>query len=165
MADLQLSLIAAVARGGVIGRDGELPWRLRADLRRFKRLTTGHPLVMGRRTHESIGRALPGRRNLVLSRSSSFRPAEGAERAGGLEEALRRLEGVSLAFVIGGAAVYEAALPRATRLDITWVLADVEGDVSFPELDLSRWREAESEDVPAGPEDEHATRYVRYVRT
>lgn len=131
--------MVAMARNRVIGRDGGLPWHLPEDLRRFKALTLGHPLVMGRRTYESIGRPLPGRRSLVLSRRPDYAPA-GVEVVPSLQEALQRLAESEEVFVIGGAEVYALALPRADRVWLTLVEADVDGDVLFPPLPSDLWR-------------------------
>ncbi|MEM1246364.1 MAG: dihydrofolate reductase [Acidobacteriota bacterium] len=159
----QLSLIAAIAHDRVIGRDGDLPWRLSSDLRRFKTLTRGHPIIMGRRTHESIGRALPGRLNLVLSRTVRERP--GVTVLPDLETALERAQGESdLVFVIGGSAVYAAALDKATRLDLTWVDARVSGDAFFPKFDVDAWKVVEELAVPANDADEYDSVYRRYER-
>jgi len=125
--------VAALAENRVIGRDGGLPWRLPDDLRRFRRLTTGHAVVMGRRTFESIGRALPGRRNLVVTRRGLDAP--GIETFASLEAALAAVADDPEPFVIGGEALYRAALPRAERLYLTRVEAEVEGDARFPEVD------------------------------
>lgn len=130
---MTVSLILAMADNRVIGRDNELPWHLPADLRRFKKLTVGHAIVMGRRTWESIGRPLPRRRSIVVSRDPSYR-APGAEVAGSLEEALDLAADDDEVFVIGGAAVFAAALPRADRLYLTRVHAEVPGDVRCPPL-------------------------------
>lgn len=149
----RLSLIVAVSDNGVIGRDGELPWRLPDDLRHFKRLTMGHPLIMGRRTFESIGRPLPGRRSLVLSRDPAYRP-DGVEVYESFEQALAAAGALDEAFVVGGAAVFAAALPLADRIWLTRVHADVVGDVHFPEPDPARWRLVSSEDHDADAEHE-----------
>ena len=132
---MRLTLLLALAKNGVIGRDNDLPWRLPADLRRFKRLTMGHAIVMGRRTWESIGRPLPGRKSVVLSRDPTFQ-APGAEVVPSLAEALRRHVGDDEIFIIGGAEVFAEALPRADRLELTRVHADVAGDVEAPDLEL-----------------------------
>jgi len=148
---MRLSLIAAVAQNGVIGRDGQLPWHLSDDLRRFKRLTMGHTLIMGRRTWESIGRPLPGRRTIVVTRQLRYRTAPGVQTAATLEEALQLAvaAGEEEAFVVGGAELYRQALSRADRVYLTAVLADVEGDTFFPvpldEFGRSSWRILESE--------------------
>jgi dihydrofolate reductase len=134
----RLILIAAVARNGVIGRDGGMPWHLSDDLRRFKQLTLGHPVLMGRRTWESLGRALPGRRNIVVSRQPHWHAA-GAEHASSLDDALRLVADAPQAFVIGGAQLYADALPRADVLELTEIDADVDGDTRFPPWDRSRF--------------------------
>jgi len=136
-----LSLIAAVAENGVIGAKGGLPWRLPDELAHFKRTTLGKPVVMGRRTFVSLGRALPGRTNVVLSRARDF-AAAGAEVARDLDAALALLAGAPEVVVIGGAAVYAESLPRAERIYLTRVHGRPEGDVFFPELDPKDWRES-----------------------
>lgn len=136
-----LALIVAMAHGRVIGRDGTLPWRAPADLKRFKALTMGHALVMGRRTHQSIGRALPGRRNLVVTRDATAR-FEGCEVAGSLDGALVSARTTDpMPFVIGGGDLYAQALPLATHLFLTELALDVPGgDTFFPELEPAQWR-------------------------
>ena len=141
---MELSLVCALAENGVIGRGGDLPWHLPKDLRRFKRLTTGGVLLMGRRTWESIGRPLPKRRSLVLSRDPRFQPP-GAEVFANLDEALEQVAPAKQVFVIGGAAVYAETLPRAQRLYLTRVHADVEGDVYFPGFDPAAFDLVEEE--------------------
>lgn len=150
---MRLSLVAAVAENGVIGREGDLPWHLPEDLKAFKRRTVGHTLVMGRKTFDSIGRPLPRRRSVVLSRNPELE-IPGAETAGSLEEALERLAGEEEVFVVGGAEVYRRALPKADRLLLTRVHASVEGDTFFPEIDPDAWRLAEEERHPA--DEKHA---------
>lgn len=139
-----ICLVAAVAANRVIGAGGGLPWRLPQDLQHFKRLTLGGTLIMGRRTWESIGRALPGRRSIVVTRRAGF-AAPGAEVASSLEDALARCAGEKAAFVVGGAELYRLALPLADTLFLTEIHRDFAGDVRFPEFDRSRWREAERE--------------------
>ena len=134
----RLSLIVAVAKNGIIGRSGQLPWRLSADLIRFKRLTMGHHLVMGRRTFESIGRLLPGRTTVVVTRQSTYE-APGALVANDLRQALQLAADDDEVFITGGAELYRQALPLVNRIYQTQVHADVEGDVCFPELDESAW--------------------------
>jgi len=137
-----LALIVAVARNGVIGRDGGLPWHIPEDLKHFKRTTTGHTIIMGRRTHESLGRALPKRRNIVVTRQADADFA-GCETAHSLEEAIALARSTDeCPFVIGGASLYQEALPIATELHLTTVDQDVEGDTYFPE-DLSEFVEVE----------------------
>ncbi|MEM7158498.1 MAG: dihydrofolate reductase [Myxococcota bacterium] len=147
---MRLSIIVAVAQNGVIGVDGDLPWRLPADLRFFKQTTLGHHLLMGRKTWDSIGRALPGRTTVVLTRNPQFE-APGCAVAHDLDAAvdLARAAGDTEAFVAGGAGVYAAALPRADRLYITQVEATVPGDVSFPSYDPAQWSEVARQEHPA----------------
>ncbi|MCS7006066.1 MAG: dihydrofolate reductase [Thermoleophilia bacterium] len=145
---MKVTVVAAIARGGVIGRDGAIPWRLPEDLARFKALTTGHAVVMGRRTWESLParfRPLPGRRNVVLTRNPSWE-AQGAERAASLEEALELVEDEEGVFVIGGAELYAAALPLADELALTEIDLEVEGDTVFPEWDRAAFEEVSRED-------------------
>lgn len=139
-----LTLIVARARHGVIGRDNTLPWRLPEDLAHFKRTTMGAPVIMGRKTWESIGRPLPGRRNIVVSRNAGLR-LDGAETASSLEDALRLCVGVEQVFLIGGAQLYAEALPSADRLIVTEIDADIEGDAHFPDIDPQRWIATERE--------------------
>lgn len=136
-----ISIIVAVSENNVIGTEGKLPWRLPADLRRFKELTLGHPIIMGRKTYESIGRALPGRRNIVITRDQDFQAA-GCEVAHSLEEAIKmsKVPFDSEVFVIGGGQVYREALPRADRIYLTRVHTRVAGDAVFPELEKLEWK-------------------------
>lgn len=145
---MTLTIVAAVADNGVIGRAGTLPWHLPDDLRRFKALTMGRPILMGRRTFESIGRPLPGRRNLVLTRSSRPLP-EGVQAVASLERALQECAGEPELCVIGGADVFREALPRADRMELTHVHATVDGDVRFPDYDTAHWREQSRSEHPA----------------
>lgn len=133
-----LTLIVARARNGVIGRDNTLPWRLPEDLAHFKRTTMGAPIIMGRKTWESIGRPLPGRRNIVVSRNPGLK-LDGAETATSLEDALRLCVGVPEVFLIGGAQLYADAMPGADRLIVTEIDADFDGDAHFPQIDPRRW--------------------------
>lgn len=141
-------IVAAVARNGVIGVDGTLPWQLPEDLARFKSLTTGHALIMGRATFESIGRPLPDRVNIVLTRRSDW-AREGVATASNLDDALEQTSELGVdAMIAGGAAVYEAALPVADRLELTEVDLEPEGDTWFPEIDWSEWVEVFRDDRP-----------------
>jgi dihydrofolate reductase len=135
----RITLVAARARNGAIGRDNALPWHLPEDLQHFKATTLGHPIVMGRRTFESIGRPLPGRRTLVVSRDPAW-AHPGCERAGSLDEAIDLCAGSPEVFVVGGAQLYAAAMPRADRLILTEVDIEVPGDAFFPTPDPARWR-------------------------
>ena len=141
----RLSLIAAVAANGVIGSENELPWRLPEDLKRFKALTLGNPVIMGRRTFESIGRPLPGRRNIVVTRNPDYR-AEGCETPNTFEAAIAACNGTTdEVFVIGGAQIYAEALPLAQRLYLTEIRRAFEGDARFPDWDRTVWREVARE--------------------
>jgi len=163
-------MVVAVAENGVIGREGGLPWRLPSDLARFKRVTMGHALVMGRKTFESIGRPLPGRVSIVLTRDASWRPpADEVLVARDLEGALcfaASAPAVShdVAMVVGGGEVYRLALPRASIVHLTRVHAHVEGDATFPELDAGEWELASSEDFAADERNELATTYEVWRR-
>jgi dihydrofolate reductase len=131
-----------MARNRVIGRDNRLPWRLPADLAYFKQVTLGHPVVMGRRTFESIGKPLPGRLNVVVSRNPEFR-APGCTVVASLDEAWQAAAGAPEVAVIGGTSLFEEALPTADRIHLTEVLADVPGDTWFPDFDRGEWNEHE----------------------
>jgi len=162
---VQVSLVAAVASGGVIGRDGTIPWHIPEDMRRFREVTMGHPVVMGRRTWESLPdrfRPLPGRRNVVVTRNEDWE-AEGAERAASLEDALARLADSEQVFVIGGAQLYAAALPVADELLLTEIELDVPGDTFFPPFDPEIFLEVSREPVVSG--DGTAFAFVTYLRS
>ena len=143
-----VSVIAAIARNRVIGIENRLPWHLPADLRRFRAITWAKPIVMGRRTHESIGRPLPGRRNIVITRRG--RVMDGCERADSLPAALAMTAKMPETVVIGGARCYREVLPLAQRMYITRIDADFEGDVWFPDWDPAEWAERECERVAPG---------------
>ncbi len=144
-----VAMIAAMDEARLIGARGALPWHLPADLRWFRRVTMGKPIVMGRSTHESIGRALPGRRNVVVSRRRGL-TIEGCTVAADLDAALVAAGDAPEIMVIGGAQLYAAALPRARRLYLTRLHGRFEGDAWFPELEASRWQTVSREDHPAG---------------
>lgn len=143
-----ISIIAAMDIKGVIGLEGVLPWHLSADLKRFKAMTMGKPLIMGRKTYESIGRPLPGRKNIVLTQSQEFK-AEGCTVVHSLEEALLVAGEVDEVMIMGGSGIYDQSLDRANRLYITEVHAEVSGDVYFPEFDIGEWVEIKREDHSA----------------
>jgi dihydrofolate reductase len=169
MHPIRLVLVAAVAENGVIGRDNGMPWRLRSDLRRFRARTWGKPVVMGRKTFLSIGKLLPGRTNIVMSRDADF-SAPGAVVAPDLRAALEVARGDALrrgadaVVVIGGAEIYVQTLPIADRLDITLVKACPEGNVRFPSIDAEMWREIERSEQPADPGDSADVVFVTYER-
>lgn len=165
-AAMKLSIIVAVARNGVIGRDNDLPWRLSADLKRFKALTMGHHVLMGRKTFESIGRALPGREIIVASRRELELP-EHVHRAASVPAGIERARSYDEdeLFVAGGASIYEATLPLCDRIYLTRVRAEIEGDVRFPNVDLSSWNEVEREELAADDKNEYPTTFLIYERT
>ncbi|WP_444882982.1 dihydrofolate reductase [Microbulbifer sp. PSTR4-B] len=166
--DTPIALIAAVARNGAIGRDNELPWRLSGDLQFFKRTTMGKPVVMGRKTFESIGRPLPGRVNIVITRNPDWQ-ADGVEVASTLEAALELADkhaqeaGAGELMVIGGAQIYRLSMPYAARLYVTEVDAEVAGDAFFPEVNDS-WVEVARECYPACDKNEYNYALVQYDR-
>ncbi len=163
-----LSLISAMASNRVIGRDNDLPWSLPEDMRHFMRTTLGKPVIMGRRTYESMGKPLPGRSNIVVS--GSLAPTPGVQLVTSLEEALQQaqidcsISGGTESFIIGGAQLYAASLPLAQRLYLTWVHAELEGDTFFPAFDLQAWRELQREEFPAAASRAYAFSVVIYER-
>lgn len=162
-----VSLLAAAAANGVIGRDNAMPWHLPEDLAHFKRLTLGHPVIMGRRTYESIvaalGRPLPGRTNIVLTRQPGY-AAPGCTVVGSLAAALEATREAREVFVIGGAEIYRLALPRADRVYLTRIDAAFEGDAFFPPLDPADWREVGREDHPPAGGRTFGFSFLRYDR-
>ena len=144
---MTVTIVAAVARNGVIGVDGGLPWRLPDDLRRFKELTLGPVLVRGRKTYESLGHPLPGRSTIVVTRNPSWDPGSAVIRvAGSVSDAIAAAASLdSNVFVVGGGEVYAEALALADRLELTWVDAEPDGDTRFPEVDWDEWRELRRE--------------------
>lgn len=168
---IEIVLIVAVADNGVIGATGAIPWRQKSDMQRFKAMTMGRPIVMGRKTFASFPRRpLPGRTNIVITRDPEFR-ANGAVVTTSLSEALviaradaLRLSAAEIA-VIGGAEIYVQAMPFADRLEITEVHASPDGDTTFPAIDRSGWTEVARENHPAGPDDSAAFSYVSWRRT
>jgi dihydrofolate reductase len=160
---MTVSLIVALSENGVIGRDGDMPWHLSADLRRFKRLTMGHHLIMGRRTFESIGRLLPGRTTVILTRNPDYR-VNGARMASRLDEALEAACGDEEVFIVGGGEIYRAALPCATRLYVTRVHAILPGDTTFPEIDNNMWQLEESVRHAADERNDYDYSFQVYTR-
>ncbi len=162
---MKRTLVVAASRNGVIGHEGTLPWRLPEDLRRFRRATLGHPVVMGRRTFESIGRPLPKRRNLVLSRDPAFAP-EGVDVVASLAQAFAAAAagGADEVFVIGGEQVFAEALPRADRILFTLVHAEVAGDTFFPGVPTERFELVEQIEHPADAEHPLAMSFRTYER-
>lgn len=157
----RLSAIVAMSENRVIGYKNQLPWHLSADLKHFKSITMGHPILMGRKTHESIGKALPGRTNLILTHNSSFQ-APGCVVVTSLNRAMEEamLIGSNEIFIIGGSEIFKQLLPNTTRLYLTIVHANVVGDAFFPELDLAIWRELEKTSHPADAENEYGYSFI-----
>ena len=171
MSHPSITIVVAMAENRVIGRDGGLPWRLPADMARFRALTMGKPIVMGRRTHESIGRALDGRRNIVVTRHPGYR-APGCAVARSFDAALDvaldavrdSASGAAEIAVIGGASVYERALPVADRIHLTLVHASIEGDVRFPEFEPGTWREVAREERGADERNRYDLSFIELAR-
>lgn len=168
-----ISIVVAVSKNSVIGRDNGMPWRLSTDLQRFKKLTLGKPVVMGRKTWESLGRPLPGRTNIVITRDATYQ-AEGAVVVPTIDAALQAGEqaandaGVDEICIIGGAQIYAQALKqevdKVTCLHVTHIDAEIDGDAFFAPIDPKIWQIVSEETVPAGEKDNYSTRYVVYTR-
>jgi dihydrofolate reductase len=168
-APYKIVLVAAIGDNGVIGNGGQLPWRLRSDLQHFKRITLGKPIVMGRKTYESIGKPLPGRTNIVMTRGLGLAVPGGilatsldAALGIAVEDAAKR--GVGDLMIIGGGDVFDRTMDMADRLEITHVHASPRGDVYFPTIDPATWRETERHHYDAGPDDDAGFDTVTYVR-
>lgn len=159
----KISLIAAMSENRVIGRDGQLPWHMPADLAHFKRLTMGHHVIMGRRTFESMGKALPGRTNIVITRQQGWR-ADGVMVAHTLDEAVEASRQEDEVFVLGGAEIFRLAMPRARRIYLTLIHARIEGDTFFPEIDERLWKLVSDERHEADQRNAHAYSFQRYER-
>jgi dihydrofolate reductase len=163
---MAIALVVAAARNGVIGRDGDMPWRLSSDLKRFKSITMGQPIIMGRKTWESIGRPLPGRLNIVVTRHADFE-APGACVVQSLEEAIktaREAAGQGDFFIVGGGQIYKETIHLADVLHVTHVETEIEGDAFFPPISAQDWQAVHEEALPAGEKDDYPTRYVIYRR-
>lgn len=164
-----ISVVVAVSKNGVIGRDNGMPWRLSTDLQRFKKLTLGKPVVMGRKTWESLGRPLPGRTNIVITRDAAYK-ADGAVVVPSIDAAFiageqaARESDVDEICIIGGAQIYAQAMDKVTHLHITHIDGEIDGDAFFAPIDPKIWQIVSEETVPAGAKDNYATRYVVYTR-
>lgn len=169
MDEAKIVIVVAAARNGVIGRDGDMPWRLPSDLKRFKALTLGKPVIMGRKTFESIGKPLPGRPNIVISRNPDFSVA-GVTAVQSLEAAISvagteaRALGTDEICVIGGGEIYRQAIGRADVLHITEVGAEIEGDTRFPAVDPLIFERIADESIPQGEKDSHAMHFTTWRR-
>ncbi|WP_273756302.1 dihydrofolate reductase [Bartonella sp. MM73XJBT] len=167
--NLPICLIAAVAENGVIGREGAMPWKLSTDLQRFKALTFGKPIIMGRKTWDSLGHPLPGRTNIVITRNGTWR-AEGAVIVHSLSQACsvaKRIASQNDAdaiFIIGGGEIFQQGLHIADKIFLTEVLASIKGDSFFPVFDKEKWTLVQTQYIPEGDKDSHPTRFVVYER-
>ncbi len=158
---MQISLIVAVAENGVIGRDGDLPWRMSSDLKTFRRITMGKPVVMGRKTFATLKKPLDGRTNIVVTRAADFK-ADGVVVTGSLDDALEAARRALTSenedgevMIMGGAEIYAQTLPRADRIYFTEIHAAPDGDTTFPPLGEGRWKEVSVEPIPQGPRDDY----------
>jgi|SRR5690554_1699611 len=158
---MKIAFVVAMDENGLIGRDNDLPWRLSADLQYFRRITMGKPLVMGRYTHESIGRPLPGRQNIVVSSLQDYR-AEGCDVVQSVDEALRVAGKEDEIMVIGGSSLFEQLFDRADRIYLTRVHAELEGDTWFPDWDKTQWRQISRESHPADEKNQYAYSFEVY---
>lgn len=159
-------LIVAKAKNQVIGKDNQLIWRLSADLKRFKNLTTGHHILMGRKTYDSLGKPLPNRTHLIITRNPKFQTPEGHYAFNSLEDAVIFCNkiGVEKLFIIGGGQIYREALPICDQLEITEVDATPDGDTFFPDIDLKTWKETGREEFPADEKNEYPYAFVTYEK-
>ncbi|MFL0684828.1 MAG: dihydrofolate reductase [Algoriphagus aquaeductus] len=163
---MQIILIAAVAKNKVIGKDNQLIWKLSADLKRFKNLTSGHFVLMGRKTFDSLGRLLPNRTHLIISRDPDYQAPENHFSFRSIEDAIifcNKIE-VDRLFIIGGGQIYQEAMPICDRLEITEVEAEPDGDTFFPQIDPDKWKETEREEFPADEKNEFPYAFVTYEK-
>ncbi len=158
---MNISIIVAAAENNVIGKDNDMPWRLSADLKRFKKLTMGHHIVMGRKTFESIGKPLPGRTSVIITRNKDYKQ-EGCIVVHSLEEALQTINDDEI-FVIGGGEIYNMAFEKADKLYLTRVHASLEGDTCIPEVN-NRWQEVEREDFQKDEKNQYDYSFIDYIR-
>lgn len=161
---MTLTLIVAMGSNRIIGRGNSLPWRLPADLRHFKSTTMGHPIIMGRKTYESIGRALPGRTNIIITAKPRY-TAAGCHVANSIDEALELAQTGDQVFIIGGASLYAQTLSRADRLYVTLIHHEFEGDAYFPEIDSGLWRKMEEESFRADQENPYDYSFLKFERS
>ncbi len=159
-----LTIIAAIANNNVLGKDNQLIWHIPADLKRFKKETSGHHIIMGRKTFESLGRPLPNRVNVIISRNLNYPTPNGCTVVESLEKALEVAKNDSNPFIIGGAQIYTEAIEIADKLDLTYVYHDFDGDVFFPEIDADIWQEVSREDFEASEESKYSYSFVSYQR-
>jgi dihydrofolate reductase len=160
---MKLALIVAKDQQGLIGKDNDLPWQLSADLHYFKKVTMGKPIIMGRNTHESIGRALPGRKNIIITKDQQY-TAEGCFIVHSIKDALTECEDAEEAMVMGGASLYTQLLPQADKLYLTLVHANLEGDTWFPQWHPEQWQQISREDHPADDKNEYPYSFIVYQK-
>ena len=162
---MKISLIVAMASNRVIGLNNKMPWHLSADLKKFKKITMGSPILMGRKTHESIGKPLPGRTNIIISRNQDYQQ-NGCLVFNDLETALKKTcENAEEIFVIGGSDLYEAILPMADTIYLTLINREFPGDTFFPEIDLDDWSEVEREDIKDDPDADFSYSFLKFEKT
>ena len=160
---MKVAIIVAMDKQGLIGRNNDLPWKLSADLKYFRRVTMGKPLVMGRNTHESIGRPLPGRKNIIVTSNANYH-VDGCTVVSSLDQALLACDDAEEVMVMGGASLYEQLLPQADRLYLTHVNAELEGDTWFPQWNKDQWQEISREDHQADEKNQYPYSFVVYDR-
>ncbi len=160
---MPISIIVAASQNNVIGKDNQLIWRLSADLKRFKALTTGHHIIMGRKTFDSIGKPLPNRTSIIITRQEDYK-AEGCIVVNSLEEALTKVPADQEAFIIGGGTIYKEAIDKADKLYLTMVHGKFDGDTFFPKLDSKVWESLKREDHMPDEKNEHAYSFIDYVK-
>ena len=160
---MKLSIIVATDEEGLIGKDNDLPWKLSADLQYFRRVTMGKALIMGRRTHESIGRALPGRKNIVITSDQEYE-SDGCTISFSVQQALQECENIEEVMVMGGASLYKQFLPEASTIYLTLVHARLSGDTWFPDWDKNQWQVLSEEKFSADEKNEHPYSFIVYKR-
>jgi len=160
---MKVAIIVAMDKQGLIGRNNDLPWKLSADLKYFRRVTMGKPLVMGRNTHESIGRPLPGRKNIIVTSNANYH-VDGCTVVSSLDQALLACDDAEEVMVMGGASLYEQLLPQADRVYLTHVNAELEGDTWFPQWNKDQWQEISREDHQADEKNQYPYSFVVYDR-
>nr|AIA17402.1 Dihydrofolate reductase [uncultured bacterium] len=160
---MNLSIIVALSENNVVGINNQLPWRLSADLKRLKTLTMGHHLIMGRKTYESIGRPLPGRTNLIITRNRNYK-AEGCVVVSSLKEALEKAKDDAEPFIFGGGEIFREGLPMVNKIYMTRIHENIQGDTRFPELNASEWKEISRQDFSADEKNDHDYSFIDLVR-
>ncbi len=159
-----ITIIAAIAQNNVLGKDNQLIWHLPADLKRFKKTTTGHCVIMGRKTYESLGKPLPNRTNIVVTRNTDFKP-KGCVVVNSFKKAIDAAKADDKPFILGGAQIYKQALAVADILDLTFVHHNFEGDVFFPEIDLKIWKETSRQDFKADEKNKYDYSFVQFEKS